>query len=122
MAKQYGEPSEEAAQSHDFFGLLKLVQAREMEANSTTGAHPFEEFLHSKGDQAGQEEHQTWPEVRSLNDDGAQTVAEAVVEGDVRSQTIYPEPVLSKEQVKSGGFVLYIAGKCALDCYLMASR
>ena len=30
----------------------------------------------------------------------------------MRSQTIYPEPVLTKDQVKSGGFILYVAGKC----------
>lgn len=28
----------------------------------------------------------------------------------MRSQTIYPEPYITKEQVKSGGFILYIAG------------
>ena len=32
----------------------------------------------------------------------------------IRDETIYPEPLLSKEQVKSGGFILYIAGKKVL--------
>lgn len=32
--------------------------------------------------------------------------------------TIYPEPLLTDEQVKNGGFVLYILGKCEIQTFL----
>ena len=31
---------------------------------------------------------------------------------DLRTLTVYPEPYMTHEQVKHGGFVLYVAGKC----------
>ena len=30
---------------------------------------------------------------------------------DLRTLTVYPEPLMTDEQVRHGGFVLYVAGK-----------
>ena len=45
------------------------------------------------------------------------TTEEVAKPTDVRSLTIYPEPFFSNEQIKNGGFLLYIVGKfeCATD-------
>lgn len=47
---------------------------------------------------------------RSLEEDEEKKETEAPIKN-VRDMTIYPEPLLSKDQVKQGGFILYIAGK-----------
>jgi len=31
---------------------------------------------------------------------------------DLRTLTVYPEPMMTHEQVKHGGFILYVFGKC----------
>mmetsp|Transcript_5709 Transcript_5709/g.7686 ORF Transcript_5709/g.7686 Transcript_5709/m.7686 type:complete len:158 (+) Transcript_5709:193-666(+) len=79
-----------------------MAQARDLEDEAASELNPFEEFLQSKNKNEADE----WPAARSLEG----TVELEAKPTDVRSQTIYPEPVLSKEQVKSGGFILYIAG------------
>lgn len=95
--------SDDSLPTQDFFGLLKMAQARDLEDEAASELNPFEEFLQSKNKNEADE----WPAARSLEG----TVELEAKPTDVRSQTIYPEPVLSKEQVKSGGFILYIAGK-----------
>lgn len=76
------------------------------EAVSISTAHPFEDYLYAKKSVADN---------RILQDkvtaEEAKEEAESTKPFDVRSLTIYPEPLLTDEQVKQGGFILYIIGK-----------
>ena len=76
------------------------------EAVSVSTAHPFEDYLYAKKSVA---------DYRILQDkvtaEEAKEEADSSKPVDVRSLTIYPEPILTDDQVKQGGFLLYIIGK-----------
>ena len=90
----------------DNLSLIKTVNAQEISLedlndsseNITHNQSPFGEYLNKK----------TEPEVRILNDAASVDVIDP---SDTRGKTSYPEPFLTNEQMKNGGFILYIFGK-----------
>ena len=90
----------------DNLSLIKTVNAQEISLedlndsseNITHNQSPFGEYLNKK----------TEPEVRILNDAAS---VDVIDQSDTRGKTSYPEPFLTNEQMKNGGFILYIFGK-----------
>ena len=79
VAKHYQSDDQEQS-AYDFFGLLKFVQAQDLETNSTEASlNAFKEFLDSKN-----EDELQWSQARSL--EGTETQSEEdELSGDVRS-------------------------------------
>ena len=90
----------------DNLSLIRAVNAQEISLedlndsseNITHNENPFGDYLNKK----------TEPELRIL--DEAATV-DIIDPSDTRGKTSYPEPFLTNEQMKNGGFILYIFGK-----------
>ena len=92
----------------DNLSLIRTVQAQETSLdnlndsneNITHTENPFGDYLKSS----------TEPELRILDDAAS---VEIIDPTDTRGKTSYPEPFLTNEQMKNGGFILYIFGKYA---------
>ena len=95
-------------QGDDNLSLIRTVQAQETSLellndgneNITHTENPFGDYLKSS----------TEPELRILDDAAS---VEIIDPTDTRGKTSYPEPFLTNEQMKNGGFILYIFGKYA---------
>ena len=91
----------------DNLSLIRTVQAQETSLehlnesseNITHTENPFGDYL----------KKETKPELRILNDASVDVIDPT----DTRGKTSYPEPFLTNEQMKNGGFILYIFGKYA---------
>ena len=89
----------------DNLSLIRTVQAQETslehlnDSNETVMnmENPFGDYL----------KKETESELRILNDASVDVIDPT----DTRGKTSYPEPFLTNEQMKNGGFILYIFGK-----------
>ena len=107
VSQAYGAENE----INDFFGLLSFIKPVQASVNSNTvtengdGAADSNEFV----DYINLRDNEKDVQVRVLQDeeiDFSELSAE-----EIRAQTVYPEPFLSEEATRHGGFIIYVAGK-----------
>ena len=106
--------SSEESLTPDFFGLLRLAQAKP----DVTINH-FEAYVESRQEESRRQLQETAvseeTEVIAITETVAEDQEELVdpneLPENIRDLTIYPEPFISNESIRKGGFFIYLAGK-----------
>ena len=89
----------------DNLSLIRTVQAQETSLEHLNDSH--ENITHTENPFGDYLKKENEPELRILNDASVDVIDPT----DTRGKTSYPEPFLTNEQMKNGGFILYIFGK-----------
>ena len=110
--------SSEESLTPDFFGLLRLAQAKP----DVTINH-FEAYVELRQEEARRqlqetavsEETEVIAIIETVAEDQEELEEELVdpneLPENIRDLTIYPEPFISNESIRKGGFFIYLAGK-----------